>query len=1049
MIFESKDLLINQKNLPDKDSDEYNEFWKAERKKCKEGITIDGVFINPFLYWHCNLWTIITDHITKGRIRQKPDFRDSEWILTNKIWEAKNFKDENGNLRRKGVIAAGTRRFSKALEHGSKLYTQDGTINIEDICVGDFIFGADGKPTKVTGVFPQGEKDIYEISLLDGRKLYCCEDHLWYLQTKKTGKKDRHGDKFVTMNTKELISKYKRERKNSYKPGEKCFEYLYSIPNNAPVEYSFKDLEIDPYFLGLWLGDGSNKSPDITSIDNEIIDYVKIYAETLNLVVKEDGITYRITSGIKGGNNKTLKDKNILLVLLRKLNLIHNKHIPKEYLYSSIEQRIELLKGLMDTDGTISKLGDCSFTTTSEQLADDFYFLCRSLGINLKRTVRESYYTKNGGRIKCKNAYHFQLYINFAPFKLSRKIERFKFSKGDLSKINKTRIVNIQKVRKNLATCITVANEDKLFLTDNFTVTHNSELEASFCAWEAVCWKNSQVVVSGLNEPDIKIITDKIDLGINELPDFFMKSKIEDNWKKQVTLGIKDAKTNQRIPWSSFAIRNFDGGDNEEALAGLTPTAGVIDEGGKGNFLKALLAGLPGLTTPNGWRGTFLVMGTGGDMDSFRDFQTLFDNPESYNFLACEVPDESRKCGLFLPGWMSYAYPKHEKSFAEYLGVDEKKHPNLKNVKILASDKKENETLIDKERENLKESKDSSALLKHTMYFPKTTREIFLSQSNNKFNVPGLKMHQITLEKYNPVYADLFRNTEGKVNWTFSDKKPIIKFPVGPKDQKEAPLCIFEHPIENVPHGTYCIGIDPINNDDSNDGEVSLASIVVYKRMISPLDQFKNQPVATWAGRFTTLEEFHELALMIAEFYNAVDGVIIEDSERTLLQYFYHKRKSHFLADTTDLLTHVNPKYRGNKKMGFPATTINQKHGMNLLVEYVNTEDIIVTEEGEEIYQLGLTRILDTMLCQELIQYKGKTSGRGVHDGNFDRIISMYCALTLAQFYDIKYPITSTPKKKPTLFQVIESQTPSIKTPFGTFKQGTRMSTPRWLRGRG
>ena len=108
-----------------------------------------------------------------------------------------------------------------------------------------------------------------------------------------------------------------------------------------------------------------------------------------------DGITHRITSGIMGGNNKKLSEKNILLTELKNQNLIHNKHIPKEYLYSSKEQRIELLKGLMDSDGTISTKGDCSFTTSIPELAKDFYFLCRSLGINLKETIKKSAYKKN------------------------------------------------------------------------------------------------------------------------------------------------------------------------------------------------------------------------------------------------------------------------------------------------------------------------------------------------------------------------------------------------------------------------------------------------------------------------------------------------------------------------------------------------------------------------------------------------------------------------------------------------------------------------------
>jgi hypothetical protein len=695
MITQSKDLLINWGKVPDEESEEYNAFWRAERKKCQEGITIDGVFVNGFLYWHCNLWTIISDHITKGRVQQHPTFRDSEWVITNKIWEAKHFTTPEGNRSPKGVIAAGTRRFAK------------------------------------------------------------------------------------------------------------------------------------------------------------------------------------------------------------------------------------------------------------------------------------------------------------------------------------------------------------------------SEIEASFCAWEAICWKNAQVLVSGLNEPDIKIITDKIDLGINGLPNYFMKSKIEDNWKKQVTLGIKDKVTDQRIPWSTFAIRNFNNGNNEEALAGLTPSAGVIDEGGKGNFLKALLAGLPGLTTPNGWRGTFLVMGTGGDMESFRDFQTIFDDPDPYNFLSVEIPEENRKCGLFLPGWMAYSYPKEKKSFSNFLNLDEKKHPNLSKIDILVSDKEKNELIIDKQRSELANSNDPSALIKHIMYYPKNSREIFLSASNSKFNIKELKAHKDWLTKeYKPVYVDFYRTTNGKVDFTFSEKTPIIKFPVEPKDKKEAPICIYEHPVDNAPFGTYVIGIDPVNNNESFDRVVSLASIYVYKRMLSPLDKFKNQIVASWAGRFDRLEDFHNLALMISEYYNAVKSVLPEASENTLIQYYFHKKKGHYLADSFELLKELSAnKFKGNQsKKGLPATPQYQNHYMNLMYEYCNEEEIIVDEEGNEQFILGLSKIYDPMLLEEMINYKGKTSGKGVHDGNFDRIISFGCCLTLAKYYDIEFPIANQSYKQPSVNDVI-GQKSSFKTMFGTIQKsspfvdkGYKTSTPRWLR---
>jgi hypothetical protein len=126
-------------------------------------------------------------------------------------------------------------------------------------------------------------------------------------------------------------------------------------------------------------------------------------------------------------------------------------------------------------------------------------------------------------------------------------------------------------------------------------------------------------------------------------------------------------------------------------------------------------------------------------MDNFQDFQKLFDEPDTYNFLSCELPDENRKCGVFLPGWMSYSYPKEKKSLASFLNLDEQTHKNLAKVEILVSDKEKNEAIIDEERKTAAKSNDGSALLKHTMYFPKNTREIFLSESNNNFPIEAAK----------------------------------------------------------------------------------------------------------------------------------------------------------------------------------------------------------------------------------------------------------------------------------------------------------------------
>lgn len=224
---------------------------------------------------------------------------------------------------------------------------------------------------------------------------------------------------------------------------------------------------------------------------------------------------------------------------------------------------------------------------------------------------------------------------------------------------------------------------------------------------------------------------------------------------------------------------------------------------------------------------------------------------------------------------------------------------------------------------------------------------------------------------------------------------------------------------------------DPINNDDSNERIVSMASITVFKRMISPLDEFKDEIVCTWCGRFNSLEEFHELALMIAELYDAKKGVLPEASENTLIQYFFHKRKGIYLADSFELIKEFVPKFKGSaSKKGLPATPRCQKHYMNLEIEATNSEEVIVDEEGNETQIIGISKIKDPMLLEEMINYKGKTFGQGVHDGNFDRIISYGCALTLAKHYDIVYPPSAFKPKEKTAQDIYNEKT-SYNTMFG------------------
>src|SRR5690606_21114302 len=162
------------------------------------------------------------------------------------------------------------------------------------------------------------------------REIYCDLDHKWLVW-------DRFRKKEVVKTTKELLVDYRRVRSSWVGKRRNSYEFRYSIPNNKAVQYEEKDLTIDPYILGLWLGDGSNSYSKITTVDEEIKDAIYQYAESVGLqVTVDDGNTYMITTGIMGGNKAEKEERNFVHQYLKRL--YNNKHIPKEYRYASVEQ---------------------------------------------------------------------------------------------------------------------------------------------------------------------------------------------------------------------------------------------------------------------------------------------------------------------------------------------------------------------------------------------------------------------------------------------------------------------------------------------------------------------------------------------------------------------------------------------------------------------------------------------------------------------------------------------------------------------------------------
>lgn len=431
---------------------------------------------------------------------------------------ARELKDNNKVIDRfKKALLLIARKNTKALALDTRIPTPTGDKTIADIHEGDFVFGADGKPVEVLGtseVFKN--RKCYEITFEDGEKIICDENHKWTVQTKggrrrlnyisKSGRKSRciheiDKDGNITLQTFEMINDFARVRKDG-----KGIEYKYRVPVPAPVDYPEKELPIDSYVLGVWLGDGDKNDNRIAVGEKDLdtmVDLLKEHGANISSVKIFDG-KYEIRIG-----KNIAYHYNDIREGLRNAGVWKNKHIPEEYLTASIEQRFDLLRGLMDTDGNVTKRGQCVFSQKNEVMVKGFSRLLTSLGI--KHTV---FFHDN---IKCGDvlcsAYKVQFWVDrdHSCFNYKRKTDRLKDHLA--SRMKYKSIIGIKEVENRDTKCITVNREDGLFLCgERNTVTHNSETCSALGNAEFVVgMEGADLVCSSNDDSQASIVYDAID----------------------------------------------------------------------------------------------------------------------------------------------------------------------------------------------------------------------------------------------------------------------------------------------------------------------------------------------------------------------------------------------------------------------------------------------------------------------------------------------------------------------------------------------------------
>lgn len=346
----------------------------------------------------------------------------------------------------------------------SKLLTPNGYINMGEVKIGDEVFGDDGKPHKVIGVFPQGKKDVYEITFSDGSKCRCSDEHLWTVYHHK-GKKC----KVKTLN--EIMNGGLGKKWISKKDNRTYNNWNVFIPITKALHFSHKPVAINPWLFGVLLGDGgmSNNHLIVTNAESDIIGRI-------NNIIINDGMTLKKTTNKFGYRIGSNGNPNKYINYLNKLGLMGKKSefkfIPNVYKYNSINIRLEVLRGLVATDGYIHGVY-ITYSTSSKQLAEDIVFLVQSLGGTCSCNEHETFYTYKGEKKQGLN--NFELVIKMPnDLDLIQTNKQKNQYKGTRHTDVYRNMRKIEYVGKEECQCIMVDNPSHLYLTDNMIVTHNT-----------------------------------------------------------------------------------------------------------------------------------------------------------------------------------------------------------------------------------------------------------------------------------------------------------------------------------------------------------------------------------------------------------------------------------------------------------------------------------------------------------------------------------------------------------------------------------------------
>lgn len=1039
MNFDSKELYINMGNdIPlwndlysyEEQDDDVKQFWENEAMKLLNGVTINGVFIHPWLYWHINFWKMMID-VGDDRIPGNSQLRDNEWMFAEFLKQA---EEEN-----KGIFMFGCRRFGKALLDSEILYLEDREKMIGNIVVGDKIYDDKGNLVEVVGVYPQGKVTTYRVVFEDGRNVICCGNHQWRVN---------HGGKWHVRSLRAIAGL-------DYKS--------MSIPVGEALNYPTAKLPVPPSayasmlaaYLGGYSGDMFFDKYICKKFLRSSIDQKKDFIENFirsfrNVVTGEEELTLSHidmdvinfvqrmfwASGwyAKLEGNKLILSRNRKELKIRSISIYGKEHATcitvdnDSHLFLTtnyvVTHNTAIMSSLLARNATMTyNLTHNVIGASKEDLANMGEYLEFGLDnlppyLTINRTGND--WTKEvvlGTRnINNQRDVHARIRITNVDDGKTR---------GSLKTAGGTPYTSIyDEVGKFPVLGAWLAGRPAHMMHGRM---RGVCLMAGCCCAGTIVYKSNgepcriedlkqEDGIIGFDVENHKIISQNIEW--IKPPSF--KSCFRITTKSNRTLEcsfdhpIKCEYPNGRdILYDGYvsasklikgdAIWTIDNNGNK-----LLDYVDGIDFIGERKVYN-LTASDTHTYIANG----IITHNTGGNVEKSQDAQKIMNSPDEYGFIIMNYDILNKrvvkptwricKSGCFVPAQMSHAYEKKETTLDKYLGVENA--PGLKKIKIKVSDFDKNTGIIKSRLDELVK-KDRALYVQERMAFPLSIDDCFLNTNVNRFPVEdALKHKSRLLEEGRPgKIVDIYQTDGMKMGYHFSDKQ-LADYPFQ-GGNIDAPVVIYEDPPEEggVFDYTYVSSLDPYKADKADTD--SVGTFYVLKRYVKINDPFAYCIVASYASRPPSSDDFCRNCEILQEAYGA--KCLMENADRMYEFYLTRRNKQLMLLEDGERIAGkiIRAGARQNNKLGLAPTVPNQRMLFNTVIQYC-WEDVVVgyDDDGNEITQKGIYRIPDIELLDEIIAF-----GPGV---NTDRIIAFGHALLLAKYYDdMGYMPESTTQKE-------------------------------------